>query len=110
VAASYQEAIVDALATRCGKALAGMRSLAVGGGVSLNRRLRERLAGVAKEGGVRLLLAEPKYCADNAAMIAALAGAGGGVWGESAMGIDAEPSLRIAEERVQGLTVESALS
>lgn len=110
VAASYQEAIVDALAARCGKALAGMRSLAVGGGVSLNRRLRERLAGVANERGVRLLLAEPKYCADNAAMIAGLAGAGRGVWGAQAMAIDAEPSLRIPEEQVPGLTPESALS
>jgi N6-L-threonylcarbamoyladenine synthase len=93
VAASYQEAIADALAKRCERALPGMRALAVGGGVSLNRRLRERVAELAGKQRVRLLLAEPKYCADNAAMIAGLAGAGQGVWGEKALAIDAEPSL-----------------
>jgi N6-L-threonylcarbamoyladenine synthase len=93
LAASYQEAIVDALATRCDRAVAGMRALAVGGGVSLNRRLREELARLADRRGIRLLLAEPRYCADNAAMIAALAGAGQGLWGAAALAADAQPNL-----------------
>ena len=81
VAAAYQEAIVDALA--------------VGGGVSLNRRLRERLAEVAGRRHVPLLLAEPRFCGDNAAMIAGLAGAGGGVRGSAALELDAVPSLAL---------------
>lgn len=95
VAAAYQEAIVEALAERCARALqAGRyRALAVGGGVSLNRRLRERLEQVSAHAGVRLLLAEPRFCGDNAAMIAGLAGAGGGVTGESAMRLDVSPAL-----------------
>ncbi len=95
VAAAYQEAIVEALAERCERALAGgrYRALAVGGGVSLNRRLRERLAQVTERAGVRLLLAEPRFCGDNAAMIAGLAGAGGGVRGEAAMRLDVSPAL-----------------
>ena len=57
-------------------------------------------------GNVRLLLAEPKYCGDNAAMIAGLAGAGGGVRGAAAMEIDAVPSLTV--ENV-GLEVPASL-
>jgi len=95
IAAAYQEAIVEALAERCERALASgrYRALAVGGGVSLNRRLRERLEQVAARAGVRLLLAEPRFCGDNAAMIAGLAGAGGGVCGEAAMRLDVVPAL-----------------
>jgi len=93
IAASYQEAIVDALVTRCDKAIEGQQHLAVAGGVALNSRLRERLGELAAEKGIRLLLCEKKYCADNAAMTAGLAGAGQGIRGEEAMGIDAQPSL-----------------
>ena len=97
VAAAYQEAIVDALAGRCDRALrgGGYRALAVGGGVSLNRRLRERLAEVAGRRHVPLLLAEPRFCGDNAAMIAGLAGAGGGMRGSAALELDAVPSLAL---------------
>jgi N6-L-threonylcarbamoyladenine synthase len=95
LAASYQEAIVSALADRCDRALAGgrYRFLAVGGGVSLNSRLRSRLQEVVDARHATLLLAEPKYCGDNAAMIAALAGAGGGVRGPRALELDVTPSL-----------------
>jgi len=95
IVASYQEAIVDALADRCALALRDgrYRALAVGGGVSLNRRLRERLAEVAEAAGVRLLLAEPRFCGDNAAMIAGLAGMGVGVQGDAAMRLDGAPAL-----------------
>ena len=97
VAASYQEAIVEALVARCEYALKKKpyRALAVGGGVSLNRRLRERLAQVTARAGVRLLLAEPRFCGDNAAMIAGLAGAGCGVRGDRAMRLDVVPALEV---------------
>lgn len=99
VAAAYQAAIVDALAARCESALGRRRyrALAVGGGVSLNRLLRERLGRVAARAGVRLLLAEPRFCGDNAAMIAGLAGAGGGVRGAAALRLDVVPSLAVGE-------------
>ncbi|MDP6525242.1 MAG: tRNA (adenosine(37)-N6)-threonylcarbamoyltransferase complex transferase subunit TsaD [Kiritimatiellia bacterium] len=97
VVASYQEAIVDALVSRCRKALGdGMHILAVGGGVSLNSRLRERLNQMSEDQGTKLMLAEPRFCGDNAAMIAALAGTGQGVWGDEAMSLDAEPNLLVA--------------
>lgn len=97
IAASYQEAIVGVLADRCERALKEGRfhGLALGGGVSLNARLRTRLREVADRRRVRLLLAEPRFCGDNAAMIAGLAGAGGGVRGATALALDVVPSLAL---------------
>lgn len=95
LAAAYQEAIVTALAERCRKALANgkHRFLAAGGGVSLNSSLRARLKQVAEKHGVSLLLAEPRFCGDNAAMIAALATTGAGVRGDAALSLDVVPNL-----------------
>jgi N6-L-threonylcarbamoyladenine synthase len=93
--ASYQEAIVDALVDRTRRALRGERCLAVCGGVSLNSRLRAKLTDLAGKLGVRLLLAIPAHCADNAAMVAGLASAGHGIWGEPALAMDAEPDAPI---------------
>jgi N6-L-threonylcarbamoyladenine synthase len=95
IAASYQEAIVDALVERTGRAIKGERYVAAVGGVSLNSRLRARLAQMADSKGVKLLLAGPALCMDNAAMVAGLAGAGGGLRGEPAMTADAEPGLEL---------------
>lgn len=96
VAASYQEAIVEALVGRCRCAMRGERCLAAVGGVSLNSRLRTSLAEYAKTAGLRFLLSEPQYCADNAAMVAGLAGVGQGVIGPFAMNLDVEPNLDVA--------------
>ncbi|MFO7936284.1 MAG: tRNA (adenosine(37)-N6)-threonylcarbamoyltransferase complex transferase subunit TsaD [Kiritimatiellia bacterium] len=95
IAAAYQEAVVDALVLRCTAALSKgrYRALAVGGGVSLNSRLRERLVQTADDFGLPVYLAQPQYCGDNAAMIAGLAGTGGGVCGEKAFELDVSPSL-----------------
>jgi len=72
---SYQEAIVQAVADRTKAALRrrNYRALIVGGGVSLNSRLRTVLTAVAERAKVPLLMAKPKYCGDNGAMIAGLA-------------------------------------
>ncbi len=95
LAASYQESIVAALLERCERALQGgpWRALGVVGGVSLNRRLREGAGALAEANGLRLLLSKPRYCADNAAMIAGLAGAGRGIRGPASMPLDIAPSL-----------------
>ena len=96
LAASYQEAIVESLTEKCVPAVAGASCLAAVGGVSLNSRLRARLKEFADSRGIRLVLAEPKYCADNAAMVAGLAGAGRGITGSEAVSIDADPNLELA--------------
>ncbi|MBN1669495.1 MAG: tRNA (adenosine(37)-N6)-threonylcarbamoyltransferase complex transferase subunit TsaD [Kiritimatiellae bacterium] len=97
VAASYQEAIVDSLLKSTGRALQRIDCsvLAVVGGVSLNARLREKAAALAARHGRDLRLAEPRFCADNAAMVAGLAGAGEGVRGAAAFELDAEPNLTL---------------
>ena len=71
LAASYQRAIVEALAVRAERALAqtGLARLAIGGGVAANGPLRQRLAGL----GVALAVPETSLCTDNAAMIASAA-------------------------------------
>jgi N6-L-threonylcarbamoyladenine synthase len=72
LAASYQEAIVDVLVEKCRKALSrtGRRTLLVGGGVAANRRLRDRLAELAADQSIEVVLAPPELCTDNAAMAA----------------------------------------
>jgi N6-L-threonylcarbamoyladenine synthase len=71
LAASYQRAIVEALAARCERALeqTGIERLAVGGGVAANGPLRDRLATL----GVTLGVPPRELCTDNAAMIASAA-------------------------------------
>ena len=71
LAASYQRAIVEALAVRVERALerTGLARLAVGGGVAANGALRERLGRL----GVPISVPPIQLCTDNAAMIAAAA-------------------------------------
>jgi tRNA N6-adenosine threonylcarbamoyltransferase len=71
LAASYQRAIVEALALRVERALAetGAERLAIGGGVAANGPLRERMGQL----GVPLAVPDRRLCTDNAAMIASAA-------------------------------------
>ena len=99
ICASYQKAIVGSLADRTAAALTRRRyrALIVGGGVSLNGALRDALKGVAERAGVELLLAKPKYCGDNAAMIAGLAYCRSNLTGAAALAIDVHPSLEAGD-------------
>ena len=73
VAASIQEAIVDVLVAKTFNAVedTGAETVAGGGGVLSNRRLRAKMQVEADRRGVRLLLPDPVLCTDNAAMIGA---------------------------------------
>jgi N6-L-threonylcarbamoyladenine synthase len=75
LAASYQEAIVDALATRVRQAIERERveRVAIGGGVAANRPLRARVTEICEELGVGLWIPPFELCTDNAAMIAGAA-------------------------------------
>jgi N6-L-threonylcarbamoyladenine synthase len=77
LAAETQEAIVDVLVAKTLRAAKEheVKSLIVGGGVSANKRLRERFVGaIASEGlAFSFHVPEPKYSTDNAEMIAAFA-------------------------------------
>jgi N6-L-threonylcarbamoyladenine synthase len=74
VAASFQEAVVDALVEpTVDTALAlGIERVLVVGGVACNRRLRERMTEAAGTAGLSARFPSPAYCTDNAAMIAGL--------------------------------------
>lgn len=72
VAASFQRAVIDILVEKTLRAARESKhnTIALSGGVSLNRALREafEIACVSRE--IELLVATPKFCTDNAAMIA----------------------------------------
>ncbi|MFA6107564.1 MAG: tRNA (adenosine(37)-N6)-threonylcarbamoyltransferase complex transferase subunit TsaD, partial [Candidatus Latescibacterota bacterium] len=74
IAASFQAAVVDALAGKAVRAVeeTGAEVLALAGGVAANRALRDRLASECQARGVRFHCPPPVLCTDNAAMIAAV--------------------------------------
>ena len=75
LAASYQRAVVEALATRVEQALDRERldRLAIGGGVAANSELRRLLEERCARRGVAIWTPPLELCTDNAAMIAAAA-------------------------------------
>ncbi|MDP3058322.1 MAG: tRNA (adenosine(37)-N6)-threonylcarbamoyltransferase complex transferase subunit TsaD, partial [bacterium] len=75
VAASFQEALIDSLATNTMQAIAntGVHQLCIAGGVSANAALRQELLTRAARQGYKVTLPLLKYCTDNAAMVGALA-------------------------------------
>jgi N6-L-threonylcarbamoyladenine synthase len=76
IAAAFEEAVVDALATKTVAAARdhGVASVALGGGVAANRVLRATLDERLRADGLRLLVPPPAWCTDNGAMIGAAAG------------------------------------
>lgn len=72
IAAAFQEAAVAQLLDRLSRAHEAypVPSVVVAGGVALNSRLRAELQRWSEERNVRVFLPEPRFCADNAAMIA----------------------------------------
>ncbi len=70
LAASFQEAVIDCLVAKSLLAMekTALKTLAVGGGVAANQRFRERLQRACDEQRVRLLIAPPALCTDNATM------------------------------------------
>jgi len=73
IAASYQEALVDMLIEKLWYAIerTGLKKVAIVGGVTRNSRLRQRL--VEEFQNVDLIMPQPLYCIDNAAMVGAAA-------------------------------------
>lgn len=70
VAASFQQAAVDCLVSKCCQSIVqtGLRTLCVGGGVAANRLFREQLQAAMQRLGVTLWIAPPELCTDNAVM------------------------------------------
>ncbi|KAF0241615.1 MAG: O-sialoglycoprotein [Planctomycetota bacterium] len=74
LAASFQEAVVDALVSRTMRAAEtrGVAQVAMGGGVACNSRLREKMDEASAKRGFKLFYPPLNLCTDNAAMIAGL--------------------------------------
>ncbi len=70
--ASFQQAVVEVLVRKTLRAAreSKVSLVTVSGGVSCNRELRRQLGEACNRAGVKLLVAEPRFCTDNAAMIA----------------------------------------
>ena len=70
--ASYEAAVIGALAHNAGAALArgGFRSVGLSGGVANNGGLRSAIGAVARQGGAEFLAADPPHTGDNAGMVA----------------------------------------
>ncbi len=75
LAASFQAAVVGQLISKLKRALkqGDWEAVALGGGVAANGPLREAVAALCEERGVRLKLVPLKLCTDNAAMIGSAA-------------------------------------
>lgn len=71
LAASFQNAVVEALVTRAVAAAKeyGYDRLAIAGGVASNSALREAMREACDKEGIQFYYPSPVYCTDNAAMI-----------------------------------------
>jgi N6-L-threonylcarbamoyladenine synthase len=76
IAAAFEEAVVDALASKTLAAARdhGVAAVALGGGVAANDALRRTLDDRLRAEGLPLLVPRAAWCTDNGAMIGAAAG------------------------------------
>lgn len=72
ICASFQKTLIDILMDKLIKAAkqTGIKEVAIGGGVSANSALRERVTQEGAKRGWKTYLPEFKFTTDNAAMIA----------------------------------------
>ncbi|MBU0509743.1 tRNA (adenosine(37)-N6)-threonylcarbamoyltransferase complex transferase subunit TsaD [bacterium] len=73
--ASFQEAALESVMQKVRRAVKStqIRALVAAGGVAANSQLRAKLKAAAEEAEIEYIVPPPRYCMDNAAMIAYLA-------------------------------------
>jgi N6-L-threonylcarbamoyladenine synthase len=72
IARAFEEAVVDTLTLKCRRAVraCGIKTLVMAGGVSANRRLRQRIDRMMEGEGGSAYYPRLNFCTDNGAMIA----------------------------------------
>ena len=97
VAASFQAAVVDVLTAKTMQAARDfhIEKIAVAGGVSANRALRQALQQACRKNGYEFCVPEPIYCTDNAAMIACAAYYSYEQGESSTLELNADPNLTL---------------
>jgi N6-L-threonylcarbamoyladenine synthase len=72
ISLAFEEAVVDTLKIKCGRALQQQqcKTLVIAGGVGANKRLRAELAEMVEQQGGELYYPRIEFCTDNGAMIA----------------------------------------
>ena len=97
LAAAFEEAVVDVLATKTVAAAEehAVAAVALGGGVAANRSLRAALRERLAASGVPLLVPPPVWCTDNGAMIGAAAGFRYEAGDRAGPGLEAVPNLAL---------------
>ncbi len=95
VAASFQAAVVDVLLARVSRAFedGAYNALVISGGVAANSALQEAIRSWSKRNSIAAFIPPPKYCTDNAAMIAAAAYHQREVVEVDALTLSADPNL-----------------
>jgi len=96
--ASFQEAVIEVLVKKTIKAArhAGKKTIALSGGVSLNKTLRAAFEKACTKEGITLATATPGLCTDNAAMIAFAALLHAFEGKSSPLDADIDPNLALA--------------
>ncbi|HLE59531.1 MAG TPA: tRNA (adenosine(37)-N6)-threonylcarbamoyltransferase complex transferase subunit TsaD [Candidatus Limnocylindria bacterium] len=97
LAAAFEEAVVDALATKTVAAAEAfdVAAVALGGGVAANDSLRAVLGNRLAALGHRLLVPPAAWCTDNGAMIGAAAGYRFRTGARADLGLEAIPNLAL---------------
>lgn len=100
VAASYREAVVEALVGRLMRAAEReqVSAVAIGGGVAANSLLRRRVTAEAQAAGLHAVIPPFRLCTDNAAMIASAARYSPRLAFPAYLSVEATSSLRLGEE------------
>jgi len=95
VAASFQAAVVDVLIDRLERAArrAPYRAVVLSGGVAANSALQAAFLRWSERAGISAFVPRPRFCTDNAAMIAAAADHQGAPRAADPLTLEANPNL-----------------
>ena len=100
IAASFQKAVTEVLVKKTADACrrSGMKKVAVAGGVSANKYLREKLSEECGKNGFEFNVPDIVLCTDNAAMIGSAAFYEYENGNTADMSVNAYPNLRLGEK------------